>query len=59
MTVDPVALSARDPISAGFHAMAAGRFGHLPLLSATSRPVGVVSFRDLADYLETSFAAMS
>lgn len=59
MTSDPVALSPRNMIAEGFHAMATHGFTHLPLVGETGRPVGIVSFRDLAEYLETNVTAMS
>lgn len=57
MTPDPVALSPRAMIADGFAAMARDGFTHLPLVAESGRPVGIVSFRDLADYLETNVAA--
>lgn len=57
MTADPLRLTPRDPISAAFRLMAEHRFSHLPLVGATRKPVGIVSFRDLADYLETALSA--
>ncbi len=56
MTPAPVTLQPRDPIAAAVHAMAEVGCSHVPLVGATSRPVGMVSFRDLADYLETILA---
>lgn len=58
MTEDPISLSPRDMIAEGFHAMAEHGFTHLPLVAETGRPVGIASFRDLADYLETNVAAV-
>ncbi len=57
MTADPFRLTPRDPISAAFRLMAENHFSHLPLVGATRKPVGIVSFRDLADYLETALTA--
>lgn len=58
MTADPVTLSPRDMISDGFAAMANHGFSHLPLVAETGRPVGIVSFRDLAHYLEVNILAL-
>ncbi len=52
MTSDPVSLSPRAKIVEGFHAMAAHGFTHLPLTAESGRPVGIASFRDLAEYAE-------
>ena len=59
MTRDPVSLSPRDMIGDGFHAMAVHSFTHLPLVAESGRPVGIASFRDLAEYLETTVTAAS
>lgn len=56
MTADVVKLWTRDSIAAALHHMAQGRFRHLPLVTATGQPTGIVSFRDIAGYIETSFA---
>lgn len=54
MTADPLPLDSRDPVANGFRMMAQHRFSHIPLIGPSGRPVGVVSFRDLADYLATT-----
>ncbi len=57
MTADPFRLTPRDPIAAAFRLMAEHHFSHVPLVGATRKPVGIVSFRDLAEYLETALTA--
>ena len=59
MTTDPIALSARSPIADAIGQMADRGFSHLPLLGESGRPVAVVSFRDIAAYIEASFGALS
>jgi len=56
MSSDVIKLSPRDSIASALHHMAQRRIRRLPLVSATDRPTGVVSFRDIADYIETSFS---
>jgi CBS domain-containing protein len=56
MSADVVKLWTRDSIAAALHHMAQRRFRHLPLVTATGQPTGIVSFRDIAGYIETSFA---
>ena len=56
MSRDLIKLSPRDPISDGLHHMAEKYIRRLPLVSASEKPVGVVSFRDIAKYMETSLS---
>jgi CBS domain-containing protein len=56
MSGDVVKLSPRDSIATALHNMAQRRIRRLPLVSATDKPTGVVSFRDIAGYIETSFS---
>jgi CBS domain-containing protein len=58
MTTEPISFSARAPIADAIQQMAARGFSHVPLLGESGRPVAVASFRDIAGYLETSFAAL-
>jgi CBS domain-containing protein len=58
MTPDPVALGVRRPIADAIQQMATSGFSHIPLLGETGRPVGVASFRDVADYFETSVSIL-
>ena len=56
MSRDLIRLSPRDPISTGLHHMAEKTIRRLPLVSASEKPVGVISFRDIARYIETSLS---
>jgi CBS domain-containing protein len=58
MSRDLVALSARSSVATVIDEMAGHGFSHVPLLGESGRPVAVVSFRDVASYLETSLAAL-
>ena len=58
MTPDPVALSARSPVVDAIREMAAAGFSHVPLLGESGRPIGVASFRDIAQYFETTVALL-
>ncbi|MDH3731294.1 MAG: CBS domain-containing protein [Acidimicrobiia bacterium] len=58
MTHNPVALSARSAIADAIQEMAASGFSHVPLLGESGRPIGVASFRDIADYFETTVALL-
>lgn len=56
MSGDVIKLSPRDTIATALYHMAQRRIRRLPLVSATDKPTGVVSFRDIAGYIETSFS---
>lgn len=56
MSADVIKLWTRDSIAAALHQMAQRRIRRLPLVTATGQPTGVISFRDIAGYIETSFA---
>lgn len=56
MSRDVIKLWTRDPIAAALGHMAKHRIRHVPLVTATGQPTGVVSFRDIAGYIETSLS---
>jgi CBS domain-containing protein len=58
MTADVVTLSARAPIVDAISQMAELGFSHAPLIGESSRPVGVASFRDVAEYFEASLESL-
>lgn len=58
MTPDPPSLSARSPIAEAIQEMAVSGFSHVPLLGESGRPIAVASFRDVANYFETSVAML-
>jgi CBS domain-containing protein len=57
MTPDPEVLTPDDPIVYALNKMSVGGFRHVPLVDAARRPVGVVSVKDIIDYLADFFAS--
>jgi CBS domain-containing protein len=51
MTANPVALPLDASALEAVHFMTTKRFRHLPVVDDTQRPVGVISSRDLVEYL--------
>jgi CBS domain-containing protein len=56
MSRDVIKISPRDSIASALHQMAERRIRRLPLVSMIGELTGVVSFRDIAGYIETSFS---
>jgi CBS domain-containing protein len=55
MTPDPEVLSPDDPIVYALNKMSVGGFRHVPLVDAEGRPVGIVSVKDIVDYIVDCF----
>lgn len=56
MTKNPETLTPEDPIAFAVQRMSVGGFRHLPLIDATTgRPVGILSVKDIVDYLADYF----
>jgi CBS domain-containing protein len=55
MTRNPETLTTEDPIAFALHRMSVGGFRHLPLVDAAGRPVGILSVKDIVDYLAEHF----
>lgn len=55
MTRNPETLTPEDPIAFALHRMSVGGFRHLPLVDAAGRPVGILSVKDIVDYLAEHF----
>lgn len=51
MTANPEALTDEDEIAWAIHLMSVGGFRHLPLVDSERRPIGVLSVRDVVDYI--------
>jgi CBS domain-containing protein len=51
MTPDPEVLHADDPIVYALNKMSVGGFRHVPLVDAEQHPVGIVSVKDIVDYI--------
>ena len=56
MSRELIKLSPHDAIAEGLHYMAEKHVRRLPLVSASEKPVAVISFRDIAKYIETSLS---
>jgi CBS domain-containing protein len=55
MTPDPEALSPDDRVTYALNRMSVGGFRHIPLVDERGRPVGVVSMRNVVDYIVDLF----
>ncbi len=55
MTPDPEVLSPDDPIVYALNKMSVGGFRHVPLVTEAGQPVGVVSAKDIIDYIADFF----
>ena len=55
MTERPTAVTPEDPIAHALHLMSFNTIRHLPLVDADSKPVGIISFRDVVDFIERYF----
>ena len=56
MTRDPETLQPDDPIAFALNLMSVGGFRHVPLVDDHGRPVGVVSVKDVVNYLADVFS---
>ena len=55
MTPDPEVLTLDDPIVYALNKMSVGGFRHVPLVDEEQRPVGMVSVKDIIDYIVDFF----
>jgi CBS domain-containing protein len=55
MTPDPEVLRLDDPIVYALNKMSVGGFRHVPLVDEMWRPVGIVSVKDIIDYIVDFF----
>ena len=55
MTADPEALRLEDPIVYALNKMSVGGFRHVPLVDEEGRAVGVISVKDIVDYIVDFF----
>jgi len=55
MTPDPEVLAATDPIVYALNKMSVGGFRHVPLVDEERRPVGIISVKDIVDYIVDFF----
>ena len=57
MTRNPETLTPEDPIAFALQRMSVGGFRHVPLVDPSGRPVGILSVKDIVDYLAEHFPA--
>jgi CBS domain-containing protein len=55
MTADPVALPADSSVAFALNKMVVEGFRHIPIVDESGRPTGVVSMRDLIEYMSDFF----
>jgi signal-transduction protein with cAMP-binding, CBS, and nucleotidyltransferase domain len=55
MTRNPETLTPEDPIAFAMQLMSVGGFRHVPLVDADRRPVGILSVKDIVDYIVEYF----
>jgi CBS domain-containing protein len=55
MTRNPETLAPEDPIAFALQRMSVGGFRHIPLVDGSGRPVGILSVKDIVDYLAEHF----
>ena len=55
MTRDPEVLTPEDAIVHALHKMSVGGFRHVPLVDAQHRPVGMLSVKDVVDWVTEFF----
>jgi CBS domain-containing protein len=51
MTPDPETLKLADPVAYALNKMSVGRYRHIPLLDATGALAGILSIRDVVDFI--------
>jgi CBS domain-containing protein len=56
MTPDPVAERADTPIAYALNLMSAGGFRHLPIVDVEGKPVGIISVKDIVDFMVNRLA---
>ena len=55
MTRNPETLTPEDPIAFALQQMSVGGFRHVPLVDPDGHPVGILSVKDIVDYLAEHF----
>jgi CBS domain-containing protein len=55
MTKDPETLEASSTIAFALNMMSVGGYRHVPIVDRTGKPIGVLSLRDVADFLVDLF----
>ncbi len=55
MTPDPESLQPEDRIAFALHMMAVGGYRHVPIVDTENRPVGIVSVKDIVEFIVETF----
>jgi len=55
MTRKPETLGPDDPVAFALQLMSVGGFRHIPLVDGQGRPVGILSVKDIVDFLVEQF----
>ena len=55
MTQNPETLTLEDPIAYAMQLMSVGGFRHIPLIDSDGRPVGMLSVKDIVEYVVEHF----
>lgn len=55
MTRNPETLTPEDPIAFALQQMSVGGYRHVPLVDSDGRPVGILSVKDIVDFLTEHF----
>jgi CBS domain-containing protein len=58
MTRSPETITSRDSIAYALHAMDVGGYRHIPIVSESKRPTGIISVRDILRFLCARFAEL-
>jgi len=56
MSKEVITLWTRDSVASALGHMTRSRIRRIPLVTATGQPTGIISFRDIAGYIETSIS---
>jgi CBS domain-containing protein len=56
MTPRPFTIAAKDSIGYALQAMDLGGYRHLPIVDGASKPVGLISIRDIVRFLAVYYA---
>jgi len=51
MTLNPITISPEDPIAYALNLMSEGGFRHLPVIDEQNLPIGLISVKDIVDYI--------
>ena len=55
MTADPATLSSSSTIASALYVMSKGGFRHIPIVNADNSPAGIISVKDVMDFIAMEF----